>query len=90
MLPAARQINELDVATLSGRKFKVKPKYTVLAMGAIEIARLMLASNDVMPAGVGNAHDLVGRFFADHPIPRDIATLVLFDGKLAPFYQIIS
>ena len=79
-------INELDVATLSGRHFKVKPKCTVLAMGAVEIARLMLASNDVMAAGVGNAHDLVGRYFADHPIPRDIATLVLFDGKLAPFY----
>jgi len=27
------------------------------------------------------------RFFADHPIPRDTATLVLFDGKLAPFYK---
>ena len=28
----------------------------------------------------------MGRFFADHPIPRDVATLVLFDGRLAPFY----
>ncbi|MGC9954339.1 MAG: GMC family oxidoreductase [Rhizomicrobium sp.] len=83
---AGARIDELDVATLTGRKFKVKPKITVLAMGAIEIARLMLASNDVMPVGVGNAHDLVGRFFADHPIPRDTATLVLFDGKLTPFY----
>ena len=81
------KINELDVATLSGRHFKVKPKCTVLAMGAVEIARLMLASNDVMAPGIGNAHDLVGRFFADHPIPRDTATLVLFDGKLAPYYM---
>ena len=81
------KINDLDVATLSGRLLKVKPKCTILAMGAVEIARLMLASNDVMPAGVGNAHDLVGRFFADHPIPRDTATLVLFDGKLAPYYM---
>ncbi|MDE2630209.1 MAG: GMC family oxidoreductase [Alphaproteobacteria bacterium] len=82
----ASKIDELDVATLTGRKFKVKPKVAVLALGAIEIARLMLASNDVMAAGVGNGRDLVGRFFADHPIPRDTATLVLFDGKLAPFY----
>ena len=87
---SAARIDELDVATLSGRKFKVKPKITVLAMGAMEIARLMLASNDVMPAGVGNGYDLVGRFFADHPVPRDIATLVLFDGKLAPFYTSIQ
>ena len=81
------KIDRLDVATLSGRRFVVKPRVAVLAMGAMEIARVMLASNDVMPAGVGNANDLVGRFFADHPIPRDIATLVLFDGKLAPYYQ---
>jgi choline dehydrogenase-like flavoprotein len=86
LAPGGAKIDELDVATLTGRKFKVKPKNTVLAIGAVEIARLMLASNDVMPVGVGNAHDLVGRYFADHPIPRDIATLVLFDGKLAPFY----
>ncbi|MGA7714012.1 MAG: GMC family oxidoreductase [Rhizomicrobium sp.] len=87
LAPNGGTINELDVATLSGRHFKVKPKCTVLAMGAVEIARLMLASNDVMPSGVGNAQDLVGRYFADHPIPRDIGTLVLFDGKLAPFYM---
>ncbi|MBU6299019.1 MAG: GMC family oxidoreductase [Alphaproteobacteria bacterium] len=81
------KINQLDVASLNSRRFTLKPKYVVLAMGAVEIARLMLASNDVNPAGVGNDHDLVGRFFADHPIPRDTATLVLFDGQLAPYYQ---
>jgi len=30
---SASRIGELDVATLTGRKFKVKPKITVLAMG---------------------------------------------------------
>lgn len=87
---SASRIGELDVATLTGRKFKVKPKVTVLALGAIENARLMLASNDVKPDGVGNDHDMVGRFFADHPIPRDTATLVLFDGQLAPFYTSVQ
>ena len=81
------RLAELDVATLDGRKFKVKPKAAVLATGAAEVPRLMLASNDVLPAGVGNSRDLVGRFFADHPCPRDCATLVLFDGKLAPYYK---
>ncbi|MDE2181800.1 MAG: GMC family oxidoreductase [Alphaproteobacteria bacterium] len=81
-----KNIDEIDVATLTGRKFKVKPKAVVLATGAVEAARLMLASNDVVTAGVGNEHDLVGRFFADHPIPRDTATLVIFDGKLSPYY----
>lgn len=30
-------------------------------------ARLLLASNRMQPAGLGNSHDLVGRFFMDHP-----------------------
>ncbi len=80
------KLDQLDVATLTGRHFTVKPKCTILGMGAIEIARLMLASNDVVPAGVGNHNDLVGRYFADHPIPRDIATLVTFDGKMPHYY----
>ena len=80
------QVDHLDVATLSGNRFAVKPRHTVLAAGAIECARILLASNDVMKAGVGNGNDLVGRFFADHPIPRNVATVVLFDGRCAPFY----
>jgi len=80
-------VDRLDIATLSGNRLTVKPRCTVLAAGAIENARLLLASNDVMKAGVGNGNDLVGRFFADHPIPRNVATLVVFDGKLAPIYS---
>jgi len=40
----------------------------------------------VMANGIGNQNDLVGRFFADNPIPRDVATLVSFAGALAPYY----
>jgi choline dehydrogenase-like flavoprotein len=82
----AGQVDHLDVATLSGNRFTVKPRFTVLATGAIENARLLLVSNDVMAAGVGNGNDVVGRFFADHPIPRNVATLVVFDGVVAPYY----
>ncbi|HWY14661.1 MAG TPA: GMC family oxidoreductase [Rhizomicrobium sp.] len=84
----AARLDHLDVATLAGNRFKVKPKFVVLAAGGIETPRLLLASNDVMTAGVGNAQDLVGRFFADHPIPGQTATLVLFDGHVAPYYQL--
>lgn len=86
LAPDAASLDHLEVATLSGKTFTVKPKITVLAAGAMENARLLLASNDVAARGVGNQNDLVGRFFADHAIPRDTATLVVFDGKLAPFY----
>jgi choline dehydrogenase-like flavoprotein len=40
-----------------------------------------------MTSGIGNGNGMVGRFFADHPIPGDTATLVLFNGTLAPYYQ---
>ena len=83
----ATSLQQLDVATLSGNRFAVKPHHTVLAAGAIETTRLLLASNDVMAAGAGNRNDLVGRYFADHAIPRDTATLVVFDGNLPGYYK---
>jgi choline dehydrogenase-like flavoprotein len=76
----AASLDSAAIATLHGRKFTVKPKTAVLAMGAVENARLLLTSN------VGNQYDLVGRYFADHPIPRDTATLVSFAGDIAGYY----
>lgn len=61
-------IQRVHVGTLTGRRYWVKAKVFVLATGGIETARLMLASNRHRPAGVGNEHDLVGRFFMDHPL----------------------
>jgi choline dehydrogenase-like flavoprotein len=86
----ANRLDRLDVATLSGNRFTVKSRLAVVATGGIETPRLMLASNDVAPAGVGNAHDLVGRYFADHPIPGQTATLVIFGGRIAPYYQLVQ
>jgi choline dehydrogenase-like flavoprotein len=87
LAPDAGNIERLDVATLSGRRFTVKSKCTVLAAGGIETSRLLLASNDVMAEGIGNSHDLVGRFFADHPLPGNTAIIVLFSGEISPYYQ---
>lgn len=87
LTPDAATLDRLDVATLTAKQFTVRPRIVVLAAGAVENARLLLASNDIAPRGIGNANDLVGRYFADHPIPRDTATLVVFNGRLAPFYQ---
>jgi hypothetical protein len=64
---AAQNVTKVDVATLSGRKMSVSAKIYVLATGGIENARLLLASNKVQAAGLGNGNDLVGRFFMDHP-----------------------
>ena len=89
--PDAKQVDHLDAATLNpqggaGKRFTVKPRITVLAAGGMENARLLLVSNDVMKSGVGNQNDLVGRFFADNPTPRDVATLVCFAGAPASYY----
>lgn len=84
--PDARRVERLEAATLDGKRFTVRPRHVVLATGGMENARLLLASNDVMKTGVGNQNDLVGRFFGDNPIPRDVATLVIFGGKPAPYY----
>lgn len=86
LAPDGGSVQRLDVATLTGKHFTVTPRFVVLACGGMENARLLLASNDVMKTGIGNQNDLVGRFFADNPIPRDVATLVSFAGPLAPFY----
>ena len=81
-----RMVDHLDIATLNGKHFTVKPRQVVLACGGMENARLLLVSNDVVTPGVGNQNDLVGRFFADNPTPRDIATLVVFGGALPAYY----
>ena len=81
-----RQVDRLDVGTLTGKTFTVTPRITILAAGGMENARLLLVSNDVMKTGAGNQNDLVGRFFADNPIPRNVATLVSFAGPLPAYY----
>jgi choline dehydrogenase-like flavoprotein len=63
----AHNVTRIEVGTLSGRRFSVTAKVFVLATGGIENARLLLASNKVQAAGVGNGNDLVGRYFMDHP-----------------------
>ncbi len=66
----ATTVSGLNVSTLGGRKAQVKAKHFVLACGAIENARLLLASNTVETDGIGNDHDLVGRYFMEHPHGR--------------------
>ncbi|ALL12325.1 GMC oxidoreductase [Caulobacter henricii] len=60
------RVEGLDVACLDGKRHTAKARTYVLATGGIENVRLMLASNRVRREGVGNRHDLVGRFFQGH------------------------
>jgi choline dehydrogenase-like flavoprotein len=64
---SAQKVLRLLVKSLNGRSFHVEATQFVLACGGIENARLLLASNQIRSGGVGNAADLVGRYFTDHP-----------------------
>ncbi len=71
-----RAVEEVDVATLTGKRFRVAARAVVLAMGGLETARLLLASKGVTPAGVGNEHDAVGRYYMCH-IAGNVGTLTV-------------
>ncbi len=63
----ARNVRQVKVRTLGGVNMTVRAKRFVLATGGIENARVLLNANSVQPSGLGNGHDLVGRYYMDHP-----------------------
>ena len=62
-----RRVSHVQVRTLAGTGFRARGRITILATGGIENARLLLLSHRHQAAGMGNQHDLVGRYFMDHP-----------------------
>jgi choline dehydrogenase-like flavoprotein len=64
------------VVDAAGRRLRVTARVFVLAAGGIENPRLLLGSTGAHPAGLGNRHGQVGRFFMEHAhvdIPVDLA-----------------
>lgn len=61
--------NSVDhaIVDIAGERVAVEAKIFVMAGGGLENARLLLSSNGQVPCGIGNEHDLVGRFFMEHP-----------------------
>ena len=64
---AGQRVTAVVCRSLEGKELRVEGDTVVLATGAFEAARLLLASDRQIPGGIGNAHDLVGRFYTDHP-----------------------
>ena len=60
------EIKEVLVRNHTGKTYRARAKRFILACGAIQNARLLLASNSQLPQGLGNTHDLVGRYFMEH------------------------
>jgi len=68
LTPGGDRVLSARAATLSGNELRVEAQIFVLATGGIENARLLLASRSpAHPDGLGNRHDLVGRYFMEHP-----------------------
>ncbi|MEO0488732.1 MAG: GMC family oxidoreductase [Cyanobacteria bacterium J06659_2] len=80
---SCQRVTAVACRSLEGRELIVEGDTVVLATGAFETARLLLASDRQLPGGIGNAHDLVGRFYTDHPKHH---TGKLWPGSLAQAY----
>lgn len=63
-----KQIASAEIKTLDGRSGTVRARLFVVSCGGFESPRLLLLSaSEAFPNGVGNAHDMVGRGFNEHP-----------------------
>ena len=76
---AGSDIKSVEISDPEGRRAIVKSRVVVLCAGGIENARILLYSNRIIPVGVGNFNDLVGRFLMDHP--RDLTMAITMDPK---------
>ena len=65
-----------------GADFGIQARFYSLCLGGLENPRFLLNANSQIPAGIGNQHDLVGRYFCERPTYR-IAD-VLFDDRVPP------
>lgn len=70
MTEGQRSVEHLVVRSLQGHHGLLRAHHFVLAAGGLENPRILLSSKSQCAAGVGNAHDLVGRFFMEHPHAR--------------------
>jgi choline dehydrogenase-like flavoprotein len=79
---ALSAVDGVRIRTLDGKEYRARAKTYVLACCSMQNARLLLASNRKANTGLGNANDLVGRFFMEHlEIPS--GELVLANPKSA-------
>ena len=74
--PQGHAVRTVEVTTLEGIRFSTACRATVIAVGGLETARLLLASRDVAPEGIGNFHDVVGRYYMCH-IAGNVGRLVV-------------
>ena len=62
----ASVVAHVAVAALDGPAGRIRSRQVVLACGGIENARVLLLSDKIEPQGLGDRHDVVGRYFLEH------------------------
>ncbi|WMS42263.1 GMC family oxidoreductase [Acuticoccus sp. MNP-M23] len=74
-----QRIERVTLKAPGGRTGTLTAKTFVVCTGSIETARLLLASPSPDGSGIANRHDVVGRYFQDHPsghvldiVPKDL------------------
>jgi choline dehydrogenase-like flavoprotein len=65
---SGERIASVTALSAPGRTVTFEATTFVLAQGGLATPQLMLASTDRHENGIGNANDLVGRYFMDHPL----------------------
>jgi choline dehydrogenase-like flavoprotein len=81
------RVGTAEIRSFGGPAFTVRARAFVLAAGGLENPRILLASKHDRPAGLGNEHDTVGRYFQEHlhvPAGHVVPTPALAD---AEFYR---
>jgi choline dehydrogenase-like flavoprotein len=62
--------------------FRLRARRFVICCGGLENARVLLLANRQLPHGIGNRHDLVGRFFCEHLAVVVVGHAVLRPGRV--------
>lgn len=71
-----RRVTAAVVANAAGSVTRIPCRAVILAAGAINSAQILLESSSAdFPRGLGNEHDVVGRYLHDHPLGKIIVDL---------------
>ena len=68
-----REVESVSISNLIGNKATLKANQFVLACGALENPRILLASNRYYKEGIGNSSGFVGTCFMSHPAVQNVA-----------------
>ena len=85
----ASEVVGLRTRDVSGRGCRFTARIFILASG-IENARLLLLSNKVRPNGLGNDHDVVGRYFMAHTTIRTGRAMLSLPEGTASYYATLG